>query len=39
VISDWIQPDKKLVREMVEASSAKYATEKSVTPRDCSKGG
>jgi branched-chain amino acid transport system substrate-binding protein len=39
IISDWIQPDRKLVREMIEASSAAYAKEKGITPRDCSKGG
>jgi len=38
VISDWIQPDRKLVREMIEASSGKYAQEKSIPIRDCSKG-
>jgi branched-chain amino acid transport system substrate-binding protein len=37
VITDWIQPDKKLVREMVEQSAAAYAKEKNITPRDCSK--
>src|SRR5512139_515044 len=37
VITDWIQPDKKLVRDMVEESAAKYAKEKNITPRDCSK--
>jgi branched-chain amino acid transport system substrate-binding protein len=39
IISDWVQPDKKLVRDMVEASSAKYAQDKSIAVRDCSKGG
>ena len=38
VISDWIQPDRKLVREMIEASSGKYAQEKGIPIRDCSKG-
>jgi branched-chain amino acid transport system substrate-binding protein len=37
VISDWIQPDKQLVRGMIEESAAKYAKEKGITPRDCSK--
>jgi branched-chain amino acid transport system substrate-binding protein len=37
VITDWIQPDKKLVRQMIEESAAKYAKEKGITPRDCSK--
>jgi branched-chain amino acid transport system substrate-binding protein len=39
IISDWVQPDQKLVRELIEASSAKYAQEKSIAVRDCSKGG
>jgi branched-chain amino acid transport system substrate-binding protein len=39
VITDWIQPDKKLVRDMVEQSAAGYAKEKNITPRDCSKEG
>jgi branched-chain amino acid transport system substrate-binding protein len=34
-ISDWIAPDQALVRSMVEASAAKYAQEKGITPRDC----
>ena len=37
VITDWIQPDKQLVRGMIEESAAKYAKEKNITPRDCSK--
>jgi branched-chain amino acid transport system substrate-binding protein len=37
VITDWIQPDKQLVRGMVETSAAAYAKEKNITPRDCSK--
>src|SRR5437867_1090189 len=37
VITDWIQPDRELVRAMVEESAAKYAKEKSITARDCSK--
>ena len=37
VITDWIQPDKELVRAMVEESAAKYAKEKNITPRDCTK--
>jgi len=37
VITDWIQPDKQLVRGMIETSAAAYAKEKSITPRDCSK--
>jgi len=35
VISDWISPDQALVRPLVEASAAKYAQEKGITPRDC----
>jgi branched-chain amino acid transport system substrate-binding protein len=37
VITDWIQPDKQLVRGMIEESAAKYAKEKGITPRDCGK--
>ena len=37
VITDWIEPDRKLVRAMVEEDAAKYAKEKGITPRDCSK--
>jgi len=37
VITDWIQPDKQLVRTMIEESAAGYAKEKNITPRDCSK--
>jgi len=37
VITDWIQPDKQLVRKMIEESAAGYAKEKNITPRDCSK--
>jgi branched-chain amino acid transport system substrate-binding protein len=32
-ISDWIPPYKQLVRGMIEASAAKYAKEKGITPR------
>jgi len=39
VVSDWVAPDKKLVRGMIEDSASKYATEKKLTPRDCSKEG
>jgi branched-chain amino acid transport system substrate-binding protein len=34
-ITDWIAPDQALVRPLVEASAAKYAREKGITPRDC----
>jgi len=37
VITDWIQPDRELVRSMVEQSAAAYAKEKGITPRDCGK--
>jgi branched-chain amino acid transport system substrate-binding protein len=35
VITDWITPDQALVRPLVEASAAKYAQEKGITPRPC----
>ncbi|MEO7405253.1 MAG: ABC transporter substrate-binding protein [Burkholderiales bacterium] len=37
VITDWVQGDKQMVRAMIEESAAKYAKEKGITPRDCSK--
>ena len=37
VISDWIDADQTIVRPMIEESAAKYAKEKNITPRDCSK--
>ena len=37
VVTDWIDADKALVRGMIEESAAKYAKEKGITPRDCSK--
>ena len=37
MITDWIVPDRVLVRQLVEESAAKYAAEKGITPRDCSK--
>ncbi|MEZ5614979.1 MAG: ABC transporter substrate-binding protein [Rhodocyclaceae bacterium] len=37
VITDWIDADSKLVRGMIVESAAKYAKEKGITPRDCSK--
>jgi branched-chain amino acid transport system substrate-binding protein len=36
-ISDWISSDQSLVRPLIEESAAKYAKEKGITPRDCSK--
>jgi branched-chain amino acid transport system substrate-binding protein len=35
VITDWIATDQALVRPLVEASAAKYAQEKGITPRTC----
>ena len=35
VLTDWIAPDQALVRPLVEASAAKYAKEKGITPRTC----
>ncbi|CAG0952758.1 hypothetical protein BURK1_00285 [Burkholderiales bacterium] len=37
VLTDWITPDRELVRPMIEQSAAAYAKEKNITPRDCSK--
>jgi len=34
-LTDWIATDQALVRPLVEASAAKYAQEKGITPRDC----
>jgi len=39
VITDWIPSDQTIVRPMIEESAAKYAKEKGITPRDCSKEG
>ena len=36
-ITDWITSDQSIVRPMIEESAAKYAKEKGITPRDCSK--
>jgi len=35
VITDWISSDQSIVRPMIEASAAKYAKEKGITPREC----
>jgi branched-chain amino acid transport system substrate-binding protein len=35
VLTDWIATDRALVRPLIEASAAKYAQEKGITPRDC----
>ena len=37
VVTDWISPDKKMLRGMIEDSATKYAKEKGITPRDCGK--
>jgi branched-chain amino acid transport system substrate-binding protein len=37
VISDWVQADRALLRPIIEQSAARYAKEKGITPRDCSK--
>jgi len=37
VTPNWITGDKEMIRKMVEESAAKYAVEKKITPRDCSK--
>ncbi|MBI3525790.1 MAG: ABC transporter substrate-binding protein [Betaproteobacteria bacterium] len=39
VTPNWITGDKAMIRKMVEESAAKYAVEKKITPRDCSKEG
>ena len=36
-VTDWIAGDKSLTRPIVEASAARYAAEKGLTPRDCAK--
>jgi branched-chain amino acid transport system substrate-binding protein len=35
VLTDWIATDQALVRPLVEASAAKYAQDKGITPRAC----
>jgi branched-chain amino acid transport system substrate-binding protein len=35
MLTDWITPDQALVRPLVEASAAKYAQDKGITPRAC----
>lgn len=37
LISDWVQADRALLRPIIEQSSAKYAKEKGIAPRDCAK--
>ena len=36
-VSDWLEGNNKLLRPMVEDAAKKYAKEKNITPRDCSK--
>jgi branched-chain amino acid transport system substrate-binding protein len=36
-VSDWIEGNNKLLRPMVEEAAKKYAKEKNIVPRDCSK--
>ena len=36
-VSDWLEGNNKLLRPMVEEAAKKYAKEKNITPRDCSK--
>ena len=35
--SDWIQPDREMLVDMYKESALKYAKEKGITPRNCSK--
>jgi branched-chain amino acid transport system substrate-binding protein len=35
VRTDWVATDQALVRPLVEASAARYARDKGITPRDC----
>lgn len=37
VISDYIEGNRKLVRQLLQASADKYVKEKKITPRDCAK--
>jgi len=39
IVTDWTKSDQSIVRPMIEESAAKYAKEKGITPRDCSKEG
>jgi len=36
-ISGWIPSDQSIARPLIEESAARYAKEKNITPRDCSK--
>ncbi|MEK0417291.1 MAG: hypothetical protein RI949_1297 [Pseudomonadota bacterium] len=35
VTPNWVSSDRKMIREMVEESAAKYAAEQKITPRKC----
>ena len=35
LISDWVTPDRALLRPIIEESAARYAAEKGITIRDC----
>ncbi|HTY03304.1 MAG TPA: ABC transporter substrate-binding protein [Rhodocyclaceae bacterium] len=37
VLTDWIEGNKALIHPLFHAEAAKYAKEKGITPRDCSK--
>jgi len=37
LISDWVVPDRALLRPIIEESALKYAKEKGIKPRDCTK--
>ena len=37
VLTDWIEGNKALIHPLFQAEAAKYAKEKGITPRDCSK--
>ena len=36
-ISDWIEPDRDVLRRVYKESARSYAKEKGITPRDCAK--
>ena len=36
VTPDWVSSDRKMIKEMVTESAAKYAAEQKITPRKCS---
>ncbi len=36
-LTDWIEGNKALIHPLFQADAAKYAKEKGITPRDCSK--